>query len=107
MSLQQTYTRFLSSPSADLLAPSASMHYVTTTATVNTADAIINHLKREHTVLKKRGEKVLSAVETADSLVLEIETEIEFLRNGGSYLPAMDENFLADQVVFFPAVSSP
>lgn len=65
----------------------------------------MKYLKREQNLLKKRMEKVLSAVETSDRLVLEVETELEFVKSGGNYLPAMDDNFLADQIVTFPIVS--
>ncbi|KAG0131293.1 hypothetical protein HOY82DRAFT_340796 [Tuber indicum] len=104
MSLQQTYSRFLASPSAEALSASPSMHYITTLITLNSAETIMKYLKREPNLLKKRMEKVLSAVETSDRLVLEVETELELIKNGGNYLPAMDDNFLADQVVVFPIV---
>jgi hypothetical protein len=105
MSLQQAYLRFLASPSAAALSSSPSMHFITTLVTVNSAESITKYLSRESTQLKKRVEKPLSAIETADSLVLEMETEIEFLSSGGNYLPALDDNFLSDQVVMVPIVS--
>ncbi|RPA89882.1 hypothetical protein L873DRAFT_1795827 [Choiromyces venosus 120613-1] len=104
MSLQQTYSRFLASPSAEAFSDSPSVHYITTLITLNSTETIMKYLKREPTLIKKRVEKVLSAVETSDRLVLEVETELEFVKNGGNYLPAMDDNFLADQIVTFPIV---
>ncbi|CUS07708.1 unnamed protein product [Tuber aestivum] len=104
MSLQQTYSRFLASPSVEAFSASPSMHYITTLITLSSTETIMRYLKREPSLLKKRVEKVLSAVETSDRLVLEVETELELVKNGGNYLPAMDDNFLADQVVAFPIV---
>ena len=105
MSLQQIYTTFLASPRSNALDPSASIHYITTGASVNTADAILKQLTRENNrQLKKRVEKVIASIETQNSLVLEIETEIEFLTSGANYLPGLDDNFLADHVVAFPVV---
>lgn len=81
------------------------MHFITTLITVNSAEAITKYLSRESAQLKKRVEKPLGVIESADSLVLEMETEMEFLCSGGNYLPALDDNFLADQVVMVPIVS--
>lgn len=81
------------------------MHFITTLITVNSPEAITKYLSRESGQLKKRVEKPLAAIENADSLVLEMETEMEFLSSGGNYLPALDDNFLADQVVMVPIVS--
>lgn len=105
MSLQQIYLRFLASPSAKALSPNSSMHFITTLITVNSAESITKYLSRESTQLKKRIEKPISAIENGDSLVVEMETEMEFLSSGGNYLPALDDNFLADQVVMVPIVS--
>lgn len=82
------------------------MHFITTLITVNSAEAITKYLSHESAQLKKRVEKPLAVIENADSLVLEMETEMEFLSSGGNYLPALDDNFLADQVVMVPIVSS-
>lgn len=104
MSLQNTYTRFLASPRKEALALNPSIHYITTAIAVHGADEIIKQLNREHITLKKRKEKVLSSIETSDSLVVEVETEIEFLTSGANYLPGLDDNFLADHIVRFPMV---
>ena len=44
MTLRDTYTRFLATPSSGALADNASLHYVTTTTSINDATAIIKHL---------------------------------------------------------------
>jgi hypothetical protein len=105
MSLKNIYLRFLAAPRKDVLVPDASIHYITTAIAVNGADEVLKQLHREHITLKKRKEAVLSSIETSDSLVLEIETEIEFLTSGANYLPGLDDNFLADHVVRFPMVN--
>lgn len=81
------------------------MHFITTLITINSAEAITKYLARESSQLKKRVEKPLSAIENADSLVLEMQTEMEFISSGGNYLPALDDNFLTDQVAMVPIVS--
>jgi hypothetical protein len=83
------------------------MHFITTLITINSTEEILKYLTREPTFLKKRIEKPLSAIENSDSLVLEMETEMEFISSGGNYLPALDDNFLADQVVMVPIVRCP
>lgn len=105
MSLQKTYLGFIASPNAFALTETASLHYITSGKSVNSRDSILGHLTRERKQLKKRVENVISSVETTDSLVLEVETEIEIITNGGNFLPGLDENFLADQIIIFPIVS--
>jgi hypothetical protein len=106
MSLEQIYTRFLSTPNADVLDPSVTFHYITTAISVNGPEEIIKQLTRENLrQLKKRVQKPLSSIETDNSLVLEVETEIEFLTSGANWLPGLDDNFLADHIVRFPVVS--
>lgn len=80
------------------------MHFITTLITINSSEDILKYLTREPTFLKKRIEKPLSTIENGDSLVVEMETEIEFISSGGNYLPALDDNFLADQVVMAPII---
>jgi len=107
MSLQSIYTKFLTAPSVDALASdaTASLHYIPTLTTVHEALPIIKHLKAQVPQLKKREEKVLSATESNNSLVLEVETTLELLSSGGAYLPGLDDNFLTDKVVTLPIVS--
>lgn len=57
--------------------------------------------------MEKKTEKVISSFETNDSLVIEMETTIEFKTSGGLYLPGLDDNFLSDQTVTFALVSPP
>jgi hypothetical protein len=105
MSLRATYERFLASPNAESLAETASLNYVTTLTTVNRAEPITTHLQTQNkSVVKKRAEKVIGAVEGASALSLDVETTLEFISGGGAYLPGL-ENFVTDKVVTFPAVS--
>lgn len=106
MSLRQIYERFLASPSPEALAPGASISYVPTLTTINEPAAILKHLTAQQKQLTKKSEKVLSAVEGEGSLCLEVDTTIEFLLGGGTILPGLDDNFLADRMVFFPMVGS-
>jgi len=101
MSLQRTYIRFLSTPKASALSKdTVALHYITSGISVS-GEAIISHLSNQHHVLEMKTEKVLSGFETTDSLVLEIETVVEFKSGGGAYLPGLDDNFLADQTATF------
>jgi hypothetical protein len=105
MSLRATYERFLASPNADSLAETASLHYVTTLTTVNRAEPITTHLQAQNkSIVKKRAEKVIGAVEGVSALSLDVETTLEFISGGGAYLPRL-ENFVTDKVVTFPVVS--
>ncbi|KAI5819205.1 hypothetical protein BZA77DRAFT_242186 [Pyronema omphalodes] len=108
MSLEQIYTRFLAAPRRDALADSASIHYITTAVSLSGPDKIVAQLAKEQhdkgTQLKKRVEKPLATVQTGNSLVIEMDTEIEFLTSGANWLPGLDDNFLADHIVRFPVV---
>ncbi|CRG91640.1 hypothetical protein PISL3812_08690 [Talaromyces islandicus] len=104
MSLQAVYERFLASPSAGPLARDVSLNYITTTTVITGADAVLSHLQRQQKIVEKKGDKTLSAIETADALVLDVETTLGFVSGGGAYLPSLDDNFLADRVVTFPTV---
>lgn len=105
MSLKAIYQSFLANPSVAALNDSASLNYITTLTTINTAAAIIKHHTAHQKVLKKKEEKVLSCVEGSDAVCFDIETTLEFITGGGAYLPGLDDNFLADRVVIFPMVS--
>jgi hypothetical protein len=106
MSLQSIYTKFLAAPSPAALAsdPTTSLHYIPTLTSIHEAQAIAKHLNTQVRQLKKREEKVLSAIENQNGLVLEVETTLELLTGGGAYLPGLDDNFLADKVLTFPIV---
>ncbi len=106
MALQAVYQEFLSSPNSSVLAADASLYYVTTTTTVQGSTEIIKHIGTTRKQVKKNKEAVLSAIESATSLALEVDTALEFLTSGGPYLPALDDNFLSDRKVYLPIVSS-
>lgn len=105
MALQSAYKQFLAAPNPTLLAPDASLHYITTLHTVNGGNEILKHLKIQDHELKKKEEKFLDVVEGGNSIAVEVHTTIEFLTGGGAYLPSLDDNFLADRIVTFPIVS--
>ena len=104
MSPSDKYQQFLSSPSAAALSDQASIIYVPTLTTITEPNAILKHLVAQAKLLKKKSEKVLSAVEGDHGICLDIETTIEFVAGGGTYLPGLDDNFLADRIVTFPMV---
>lgn len=104
MALRAVYERFLAAPTLEALSPDASWNYITTTTTVTGAEQITKHLNTQQRIVKKKGDKTLSAVETPNAIVLDVETTLEFLTGGGAYLPSLDDNFLADRVVTFPTV---
>lgn len=97
MSLKHRYEAFLGAPTVSALADEASLHYVPTLTTVHDAPNIVKRLTALS--LKRREEKILGAVESQQALVAEVETCIEFVSDGGAYLPGLDDNFLADRVV--------
>jgi hypothetical protein len=99
MAATATYKQFLASPSASLLAPTATLYYVTT-GTVVSGDEIIKHLSDLRSKLKKKKEEILGSIEGTGAIAAEVETEIEFVLGGGAYLPGMDENFLTDRTVY-------
>jgi hypothetical protein len=107
MTLSAQYQRFLANPSAAALADAAAIHYITTLTTINDAAEIVKHLGAQDKQLKKKGEKVLSAIESSSGLCVDVETTIEFVSGGGAYLPGLDDNFLSDRVATFPVVSVP
>lgn len=104
-SLRAVYQSYLGNPTASALTENASLNYITTLTTINTAAAIVKHHTAHQKVLKKKEEKVIGCIESEDALCLDVETTLEFLTGGGAYLPGLDDNFLADRVVTFPMVS--
>lgn len=108
MALQKTYTQLLSYPTADVLSPTVTINYITTNVTLTGSDAVASHIKRlNQTEFISRNDRVLNAVETGNTVVLETETEIKFAEGGGQFLPKIDSSFLADQTVLFALVSAP
>ena len=104
MTLRDTYSRFLAAPSTGALADNASLHYVSTTTSINDAAAIIKHLAVQEKLLKKTKQNILDVVEGSRALSVDVETTIEFSNGGGAYLPGLDDNFVADHTVTFPMV---
>jgi hypothetical protein len=103
-SLRAKYEAYLAAPSSGALAEGASINYVLTTITEPTA--ILKHLTAQQKSLKKKSERVLSAIESSNGLCVDTETTIELIAGGGAFLPGLDDNFLADKTVIFPIVSS-
>jgi hypothetical protein len=104
MSLSAKYQAFLARPTTDALTDDAALHYITTLTTLNSAAAIIKHFTVQEKLLKRKGDKVLGAIETHNALSIELETTLEFINGGGAYLPGLDDNFVADRTVSFPTV---
>jgi hypothetical protein len=104
MALQAAYKQFLAAPHASLLADNAALHYITTLTTFHGPTEIIKHLNNQNHRVKKKEEKFLDLVEGQNALAAEIETTIEFVTGGGSFLPGIDDNFLSDRTVVFPIV---
>lgn len=105
MSLQSLYQGFLAEPSAAALAEASSFNYITTLTTINEPAAIVKHLAAQNKQLKKKQEKIIGSIESSDAVCLDVETTLEFISSGGAYLPGLDDNFVADQVVTLPIVS--
>lgn len=99
MSLQSVYKQFLAAPNSSLLATDATLHYITTTTTFRSAAEIIKHLSSQRNQIKKKKEDVLTAIEADNVVAIEFDTAIEFVISGGTYLPGLDDNFLADRTV--------
>ena len=104
MSLQSRYQEFLRNPTTGVLAANATLAYVPTLTVIHEPTPILKHFAAQAKQLRKKGEKVLSCVESANGLCVEVATTLEFLSGGGAYLPALDDNFLADKLVMFPIV---
>ncbi|RMZ66856.1 hypothetical protein GMOD_00002229 [Pyrenophora seminiperda CCB06] len=104
MTLRDTYSRFLATPSTGALADHATLHYVSTTTSINDATAIIKHLAVQEKLLKKTKQKILDAIEGNHGLSVDVETTIEFSNGGGAYLPGLDDNFVTDRTVTFAMV---
>ncbi|KAI4089063.1 MAG: hypothetical protein LQ344_005634 [Seirophora lacunosa] len=103
-SLKATYQRYLSHPDSSAFAPDGSLNYITTLTTIHKPDAIAKHLNAHQRVLTKKHENILNAIESDHALCLEVETTLEFITGGGTYLPGLDDNFLADQLATFPVI---
>lgn len=106
MGLQAVYERFLASPNQLSLAENATCQYVTTLTSISQKGAIIKHLENQQNgVVKKKSEKVISAVEGLTSVAIIAETTLEFISSGGAYLPGLD-TFIIDRTATLPVVSA-
>ena len=103
--LRAKYEAYLAAPSTGALAEGASLNYVPTLTTITEPTAILKHLAAQQKLLKKKSERVLSAIESSNGLCVDTETTIELIAGGGAYLPGLDDNFLADKTVVLPVVS--
>ncbi|OAX78855.1 hypothetical protein ACJ72_06833 [Emergomyces africanus] len=104
MSLKTVYEQFLAEPAAASLSADAALNYITTTTSFFHPEPIIKHITSQSRVLKKKSEKIINAVEGAQSLCLDVETSLEFTSGGGAYLLELDDNFIVDRVVTLPIV---
>ncbi|EEA18664.1 hypothetical protein TMatcc_010795 [Talaromyces marneffei ATCC 18224] len=104
MALKAVYERFLSSPTSGALSADVSVNYITTATSITGSEQVLKHLSNQEKAVKKKGDKILGIVETPDTIVLDVETTLEFVTGGGAYLPSLDDNFLADRVVTFPTI---
>lgn len=104
MGLQAIYERFLQSPNSQTLADDATLQYVTTLTSFAKQDRIIKHLEdQDRNVVKKKVQKVISAVEGLTSVAVIVETSLQFISSGGAYLPGQD-TFILDRTVTLPVV---
>ncbi|KAI0412805.1 hypothetical protein F5X98DRAFT_307805 [Xylaria grammica] len=102
MALAAAYQQFLAAPNPSHLAEGATLNYITTTTTFRGPSDILQHFNTLRRQINKKKENVLSLVHGQSAIAIEIETGLEFVTSGASYLPAMDDNFLADHTVYIP-----
>ena len=69
-SFKGVYQNFLASPSAALLNDEASLHYITTLTTINSAAAVVKHFEAHQKILKKTEEKALNSIEGDNAICL-------------------------------------
>lgn len=106
MGLQAVYERFLQSPTLQNLTSNATLQYVTTLQCFSEQGRIIKHLEDQNSnVVKKKSEKIISAVEGLTSVAVVVETSLEFISSGGAYLPGLD-TFIIDRTALLPVVRS-
>ncbi|EXJ78103.1 hypothetical protein A1O3_09264 [Capronia epimyces CBS 606.96] len=102
MTLKDIYQHFLDLPNPISLADNAALHYITTVTTFTQPGPIVRHLEsQDRRVVKTRSIRIISAVEASNALALEVETVLEFISGGGSYLPGL-ENFIVDKIATIP-----
>ena len=104
MTLKEVYQRFLDLPNPISLSEDASLHYITTLNTFSSPSNIVRHLESQNKrVVKTKNTRIISAVESSNAIALEVETVLEFISGGGSYLPGL-ENFVVDKIATIPTV---
>ncbi|KAI5371063.1 Putative NTF2-like domain superfamily protein [Septoria linicola] len=96
------YLSFLQSPSTGVLASDASIHYITTTTSINEPTAILKHIAAQAKQVVKKEEKVLYTIEGDNGCSIETQTTLSFRMGGGAFLPSMDSNMLDEREVTFP-----
>ncbi|KAI2625139.1 hypothetical protein GGS21DRAFT_309271 [Xylaria nigripes] len=102
MALAAAYQQFLASPNPSYLTENATLNYITTTTVFRGSSDIIQHLNTMRRQVKKKKENLLSVVHGQSAIAAEIETSLEFVTSGASYVPSLDDNFLADRTVSLP-----
>lgn len=104
MGLLAVYERFLKAPNPVNLSDNATLQYVTTLTSYTKQGSIIKHFDEQHkNAVRKKSEKVISAVEGFTSVAVIVETTLEFISNGGAYLPGLD-SFIVDRTAVLPVV---
>lgn len=97
------YEQFLQSPNNQSLAENATLQYVTTLKSIN--QNIPHHLEDQNkNIVKKKSEKIVSAIEGSSAIAVIVETTLQFISHGGAYLPGLD-SFIIDKVATLPVVS--
>ncbi|TGJ82717.1 hypothetical protein E0Z10_g6041 [Xylaria hypoxylon] len=102
MALAAVYQQFLAAPNPSHLSENATLNYITTTTSFRGSSDILQHLSTLRQQIKKKKQNVLSLVHGQNAIAIEIETGLEFVTSGASYLPALDDNFLVDRTVYIP-----
>lgn len=102
MSLRRAYEAFTASPSVTALTDDAALTYLPTLTTVAGPEKVVKHLALQTKQLKKKRENVLTVAESHAVLMIEYETQIEFITSGGSFLPGLDDNFVTDHTIEIP-----
>lgn len=105
MALSANYKDYLAKPSEAALASPATLNYVTSTTSLTGSASILKHIHAQEQVVEKKTETFLNVIENSHSLCVETETTLHFKMGGGTYLPGIDDNFLADKTVTLPIVS--
>lgn len=96
MSLQKLYNDFRHNPKYEYLTSDATVSYVSSGSRFENPEKALEHfLQAEYEV--EIHEDIISLHETANSLVLETETRLKFIRGPGAYLPGLSMNFVADE----------